>query len=306
MLRKYCVTLTGVALLMLLSGSAVWCEGHSGEMTAEPVVRGLQDPEDSEESIGAGSGTGTETKSVARAMILSAVLPGLGQMYAGGQRGMISGGAMAATDVFSIWRYFANNAEGDDKKAVYEAWARDHYSRERFERYVRDTVVAFSRFEDFDFCKNVSIYDSSLCWEAINMAFPLSETGSGAYYEQIDVEDLFVFGWDDWDPSGIEGEPQDYWDSWEPFDEIPEPFPRTSPNRQTYSKLRAEAEDFYGKADRWAWIMVIGRVVSMVDAAILVKMRNRDLTGFGGNPRLSFKPKFGRNPGFKVSLKMRF
>jgi hypothetical protein len=298
--------LTVVALLMLGAGEAVWGGQDDMELTTGVAVRRLQEPGEPEEAGSGGSEADTEQKSVARAVILSAVVPGLGQIYAGGQRGMISGGAMAATDIFSIWRYFANNGKGDDKKEIYEEWARDHYSRDRFERYVRDTVVAFSGFEDFDFCKNVDIYDSSRCWEAIDMAFPLSETGSGAYYEQIDVEDLFVFGWDDWDPSGIEGEAKDYWNSWEPFDEIPEPFPRTSPNREAYGKLRAEAEDFYGKADRWAWIMVIGRVVSMVDAAIMVKMRNRDITGFGGNPRLSFKPKFGRNPGFKVSVKLRF
>ena len=66
------------------------------------------------------------------------------------------------------------------------------------------------------------------------------------------------------------------------------------------------ADDYYGKADRFAWIMVIGRVVSMVDAAILVKLRNRDLTGFGTNPRLTFNAKLSGDPNFKVALKMRF
>ena len=76
-------------------------------------------------------------KSVARAMLLSAVLPGLGQMYAGGKRGYAVGGTMAAVDVLSAWLYFDNNRKGDDKKADYQAFARDHYSRGRFEKYVR-------------------------------------------------------------------------------------------------------------------------------------------------------------------------
>jgi hypothetical protein len=70
--------------------------------------------------------------------------------------------------------------------------------------------------------------------------------------------------------------------------------------------MRKDADDYYSKADNFAWIMVIGRVVSMVDAAILVKLRNADLAGLGSNPRLTFDAKLSGNPNFKVALKMRF
>jgi hypothetical protein len=304
MIRRFCITLIGMALVLSAAGHGM-CGGEPGGDPGTPDLRGLEGPGESDEPVTETSTEDTEKKSVARAMILSAVLPGLGQIYAGGQRGVITGGAMAATDVFTIWRYFANNSKGDDKKSEYEEWARDHYSRDRFERYVRDTVVVFSGYEDFGFCTDGSIYDSAACWEKIDMVFPLSETRSGAYYEQLDIDNRFVFGWDDWDPYGIENH-EDLWVDWDPFGELPSGIPQTTANRQVYQQIRREAEDFYGKADRWAWIMVIGRVVSMVDAAILVKVRNRDVTGFGGNPRLSFQPRFGKDPGFRVSLKMRF
>jgi hypothetical protein len=70
--------------------------------------------------------------------------------------------------------------------------------------------------------------------------------------------------------------------------------------------MKSEADDYYGNADRYAWVMVIGRVVSMIDAAILVKLRNRDLAAVGDNPRLTFKAGFKGGPNFKVGLKMRF
>jgi hypothetical protein len=304
MIRRYCVTLVGMALVVFMAGQGM-CDGTPVTGPEVPVAYGFESPDEPDESDTQGSDADVEKKSVARAMLLSAVLPGLGQIYAGGQRGVISGGAMAATDVFSIWRYFANNSKGDDKKSEYEDWSRDHFSRDRFERYVRDTVVVFSGYEEFDICTDGSIYDSAACWENIDMVFPLSETGSGAYYEQLGIDDRFVFGWDDWDPYGIENH-EDLWVDWDPFGELPASLPRTATSRQVYQQIRSDAEDFYGKADRWAWIMVIGRVVSMVDAAILVKVRNRDITGFGGNPRLSFTPKFGRDPGFKITLKLRF
>jgi hypothetical protein len=244
-------------------------------------------------------------KSVAKAMLLSAVLPGLGQVYVGGRRGYVSGGVMAAADVFSMWRYFNNTGQGDDKKDEYEAWAEDHYSTGRFNRYVRDTIAVHGGTDDFNFrvCTDPGIYDSSGCWEKIHEVFPLSDVGSGAFYEQIDTEDRYVFGWDDWGTGGV---PEELWVNWYPFAELPEGVPRTSANRAQYQSIRAEADDFYGKADRYAWVMVIGRVVSMVDAAILAKFRNRDLAGLGTNPRLTFKAKMGSNPNVKISLKMRF
>jgi hypothetical protein len=52
--------------------------------------------------------------------------------------------------------------------------------------------------------------------------------------------------------------------------------------------------------------MVIGRVVSIVDSAILVKLRNRDLAGFGGNPRLCFSVNPIGKLDMKLGLKVRF
>ena len=46
----------------------------------------------------AGGGT-VQDKSVLRAMLLSALLPGLGEIYAGGTRGYVTGAAMAAASI---------------------------------------------------------------------------------------------------------------------------------------------------------------------------------------------------------------
>lgn len=253
----------------------------------------------------AGNPAGIGRKSVARAMLLSAVLPGLGQMYAGGRRGYAVGGTMAAVDVFSAWQYFDNNRKGDDIKTEYQAFARDHYERERFFDYVRDTVVVFSGSEVFESCTVPGSYDSSECWNSINNVFPLSGRDDAAYYEQIGDEDKFVFGWDDWDPYGTPNH-EDAWLDWDPYTSLPEGIPNTSAHRAEYRGMKEDADDYYGKADRYAWVMVIGRVVSMIDAAILVKLRNRDLAAVGDNPRLTFKAGLDGGPNFRVGLKVRF
>ncbi len=262
-----------------------------------------------DEEVGGGQVIGQasprEDKSAAKAMLLSAILPGLGQIYAGGRRGIVSGAAMATADIFSMWRYLVNDGRGDDTRREYEAWAASHYSVERFKHYVRDTVVVKSGYKKFGRCTNGSHYDSSACWDSIAVVFPLAEERSGAFYDQIGMDEMFVFGWDDWDPYEIDSH-EDLWTDWTPAKGLPDGLPSSSPNRDHYNHLRSRADDFYARADRYAWIMVIGRVVSMIDAAILVKIKNQEMAGWGGNPHLVFCPTFGSNPGFKVSLKMRF
>jgi hypothetical protein len=244
-------------------------------------------------------------KSVARAMLLSAVLPGLGQIYAGGGRGYAVGGTMAAVDVLSAWQYFDNNRKGDDRKTEYQAFARDHYDRDRFIGYVRDTVVVFSGSDVFESCTVPGSYDSSDCWNSIHNVFPLSDKDDASYYEQIGDEDRYVFGWDDWFSSRTPGH-ADAWLDWNPYSSLPTGILSTSANRDKYRSMKEGADDYYGKADRYAWVMVIGRVVSMIDAAILVKLRNRDLAAIGDNPRLTFKAGLRGGPNFRVGLRMRF
>jgi len=295
-----------VIVLALITGLVGTASANRVEFNvkAKMMIRYLED----EERSGGTTFTkqpGRTHKSAARAMLLSAILPGLGQIYAGGTRGLVSGGLMATADVLSIWRYLVNDGKGDDFKSDYELWARSHYDIDRFLHYVRDTVVVESGYEGFGQCTNDAIYDSAACWDAIDLVFPLADEGSPAYYDQIGMDEMFVFGWDDWDPYDVSNL-EDVWLDWAPYKGLPDSLPSSSPNKDHYNYLRKQADDFYSRADRYAWIMVIGRVVSMIDAAILVKLQNRELAALPGSPRLTFVPKFGRNPGFKLGLKVRF
>jgi hypothetical protein len=299
------ILLAGFVLLTFTALSSVHGMGGDLDVKARASIGNISDEGGQDAPVEFEESVSLHRKSVAKAMLLSAVIPGLGQAYVGGQRGYVSGGVMAAADLFSMWRYFSNTGRGDDKKGDYEAWAEEHYSVNRFNRYVRDTIAVHSGYGDFGFCTDPGIYDSSRCWEEIHVVFPLSERGTGAFYEQIDTEDRYVFGWDDWSTGDIQF-PEELWVDWDPYGTLPEGIPGTTSNREQYQSMRADADDFYGRADRYAWVMVIGRVVSMVDAAILAKVRNRDFAALGTNPRLTFKAKLGSNPNVKVGLRMRF
>lgn len=301
-----------VVALLLMAGAPVLTEARCGEIddfriNARMCLGRVTDGAEAEETLTSAAPTGYSQKSVAGAMLLSAAVPGLGQIYAGGTRGYVVGGTMLAVDAIALSQYFSNNSKGDDAKDDYERFAASHYERDRFYDYVRDTVVVYSANEDFNSCTVPGEYDSSECWGAIDDAFPLSNADDALYYEQIGVDNNYVFGWDDWNPYDT-GNPnhEDLWYGWRPSQPFPNGIPTSSANKDKYNDMRKDADDYYSKADNFAWIMVIGRVVSMVDAAILVKLRNADLAGLGSNPRLTFDAKLSGNPNFKVALKMRF
>jgi hypothetical protein len=305
--RWTCLAAVGLVMIVWIPSDGV-CDLPEGlSLKAHTSIRRIQagGRENPPLEIGS-SGAGTE-KSMARAMLLSALVPGLGQMYAGRSRGHVVGGAMAATDMFSVWRYFVNDGAGDDKRSEYQDFAHENYSREKFDDYARDVIVEESNDEEhFGLCYDASQPEEE-CRRQIDEAFPLSKTDDAFFYDQIADEDIYVFGWSDWEAGTDDA--YELWRGWTVGEPIPgdgEKLPRTTPKKEQYKQMRKEADDYYSRADVYAWIMVVGRVVSMIDAAILVKLRNRDLVGLGDNPRLTFKAKFGSNPSVRVGLKMRF
>jgi hypothetical protein len=303
MLRTLLTTLAGGALVAAACTCALGSTDNL-ELRARVSIGRLVAGDGPGQPVESESGFETKPKSVARAMLLSALLPGMGQIYADGTRGYVTGAAFATVDVFSIWQYFSNNGKGDDRKGDYERWAKQYYSRTKFNDYVEDTIAVFSGAEEFSFCQPGPTKDPEECQRQIEEVFPLSKESGATYYEQIGTDDRYIFGWKDW-----AGGPnhEELWIDWDPYSPLPEGIRNIgSAKRDEYRRMRQEADDFFSKADRYAWIMVIGRVVSMIDAAILVKLRSKDLVGLGGNPRLTFNASLSGDPRLRVGVKVRF
>lgn len=302
------VSLAAAVALGALAGSArpEGSEPAGLDLRAGVLVAGIS-AQDGKVPVSPGSGGEARGgKSVVKGMFFSALLPGLGEIYADGTRGYVTGGLMMAADIFSSWQYFSNDSKGDDSKRDYRQFADQHYSSERFTVYVADTVARWSGCDELKHCRE-DLYQQALCDQEINDVFRLADQRDDDYYQQIASDERYVMGWDDWDPYVLE-KPEDQWTSWDCANAsgIPDGLPSTTGHLDEYRSMRAEADDFYSKADRFAWVMVIGRVVSMIDTAILVKIRNSDLAGLGTNPRLCFKADLGGSPDFRVGLKMRF
>ena len=312
---KSAVTLVAAFGLAILP----WASAHSSPransdllIRARLLVDGVTVQSDQSQPVKIGNETPVKVpKSAVRAMVLSAILPGLGEVYASGTRGYVTGSAMAAADVFSFWQYIASSRKGDDRKQQYRQFAAVHYLRDRLNAYARDTIAVYSGSDSLGFCRPGSTHDEEKCTQQIDRHFPISQQNDNDFYQQVASDDYFIFGWDDWNMSDTQY-PEFGWTGWNPGAHIPDMFVRDktgatrSQNRAAFAAMRQRADDAYGRAQTFAWVMVIGRIVSMVDSAILVKFRNRDLAGLGQNPRLCFTVRPGVRPDMKLALKVRF
>jgi hypothetical protein len=275
---------------------------HAFHTYLRTTLREVEVPREPDASVRHTREEPVKPKSPIRAMLLSALVPGLGEMYVGGNRGYVTGGVLMGVDLLSIYKFYGLNRDGDDARDAYRDYADRYYDRARFEAYVIDTVAA-SNPNFSTYCDGKSgEYDPVKCDSLIDFYFPLAQDDD--FYEQIDVVDRFVFGWVDWmhRPEYV-----NYWNQWEdPEGPIPPGVNAETARRLAYRSMREEANDLYSSADRYAWIMVIGRVVSMVDALILARAHNSQVAMLGSRMNLSFQVKSITDPAFRLGVKMRF
>ncbi len=207
-------------------------------------------------------------------MIMSAVLPGAGQVYLGFKQdrtsALIWGAGFIAADIFSWSQVSKYNGEGDDKKDEYYAYADAHWSEPKLGAaynsnyppggpydYVANLGNEYFAFLDED-GSPIGGYEEIPLWVS-------KEDDEREYYENLGKWDQFVFGWDDFrDPreflTGVDpNQPESVW-----LDD-----PRTSVNRETYRQMRRDSNDAYETADRYVYFSIGLRVISVLHVAYL-------------------------------------
>lgn len=183
------------------------------------------------------------------AFLLSALLPGAGQLYNGDRRGYIYLGAEAAA-----WftRISYRNA-GETKEDQYEAFARRHWD---FERWVAGRGQAGCAWTE----------DDSLAL-ATYRAENLQQ-----YYEAIGKKPQYRCGWDDFEQLPDPGSEQSM-----------------TPNQAAYREMRISSNDYLERARMAGAVLMINRLVSGFDAFRTARVRRegraatlRLESGFGG------------------------
>jgi len=211
---------------------------------------------------GGSAARGGEAKRIAIAVIASAILPGMGELYvwSGTRRlsHLLRAPALMALDAYFWYGYRDNYTRGKDIKARYEAFCDAHWSEERF-------------LEQHPYCVGVVGCDD---WRQYNedgrgddwyFIYIPKELDREEYYENCGKYDSFAFGWDDWngDYNNIE---DGVW----------------TPNRTTYWNMRADSDRYLLRGDQFVMLLIVNRVVSMVDAGMLAYRASRGERDAGG------------------------
>lgn len=203
-------------------------------------------------------------------VLASLALPGSGEAMLGYKRGYF----MMAADIFAWTQVIKNDSDGNDLRDEYYAYADAHWSEGRLVEAYNSSVhdyldgIGLEYFDDVTSVTDVSDLEGNLpLWVS-------READEREYYENLGKWDQFVFGWDDFrrpddPPAGVTYVPtstlEDLRQSW------------TSPHRDEYRKMRDESNDAFKTRDRWLYVNIGLRVLSVVQTAYLGGM-------LGGGP----------------------
>jgi hypothetical protein len=237
-------TPNGRALRLPLSESL----SYAGTRAEMPPVSAFEPAGASAPSASSGTGRG---KRIAIAMVSSAIVPGLGELYL--YRESRSAGTLARVPVFMaidayLWYGRAHNrAKGKDIEADFRRFADEHWSLNRF-------LQGHPCCQGLGGCDSWQDYNAHCQSELLFFIFTPKEADEQEYYENIGKYNAFVFGWDDAEPYDInnpnEFKEYQYW----------------TPNRTYYWSLRKDSDKYLLRADQHLMLLIVNRVASMIDA----------------------------------------
>ena len=199
---------------------------------------------------GSGSGASWSRRNTALAIVASAILPGMGELYC--YRSSRDPWTLARVPVFLavegyLWYSYADNRRiGKDYKRDYEAFADTHWSLDRFlhnhpccDAGVGDSCDSWQDYNDR--CKNDYNY----------FFYTPREADREEYYENIGKYNAFAFGWDD------------------ALDYANPAFTYRTENRVRYVGIRNASDDYLLRADQRLMGLIVNRVVSILDTGWL-------------------------------------
>ncbi|HID96170.1 MAG TPA: hypothetical protein EYP53_08990 [Candidatus Latescibacteria bacterium] len=174
-------------------------------------------------------------RSTTRAFLLSALVPGSGQLYAGTKRGFL----FLAVEALTWTGYLTWTHKGKELEDDYERFADLHWSEDRYNDYIWTAVIGTP-----DTTRLTHNYETS---------------SRQQQYEMIGKYDQFVYGWDDTDASA---------DGYPPVDSLKNV---QSTHRLKYEDMRYESNRYLRRALFTLGVILCNHLFSAIDAARYAK-----------------------------------
>ena len=208
-----------------------------------------------------------EMKKPGKAFMLSAMMPGLGEIYAGSRW---KAALFFAIEVAAWTGTAVYNAEGKDKEKIFENFANSNWVKEDYWDWLRDVGDGVEWDAFMDSTNYPTTWDHELYNEFedfIGMTHNLPETKTQQYYEMIGKYMVqFGAGWSDAlkDTTALEGTIY-YW-----------PLGTTN-NSEYYMDVRGQSNDALNISSLFVQIVMLNHVASALDAGFTVRLKNRKI-----------------------------
>jgi len=199
--------------------------------------------------------------------ILSAVMPGAGEVYVGGTTNYIKAGALLLIEATSIYYDISYNKRGDAQTNYFQNLADSHWSVVKYAEWINantsgpkvpiDPNTSLPPWKRVDW-NALNVAEDSI--GAVGFTHHLSPHGYQQYYELIGKYPQYARGWDDYSAAVANGSP-DY----------------HSPLFDYYSHARGDANDLYKIASRGAAMIYINHLLSVIDAIWSAVSFNKDI-----------------------------
>jgi hypothetical protein len=194
-----------------------------------------------------------DTKSPRTAILLSAVIPGGGQLYSGSYW---KAAAFIALEAAAWTFYVTKRQEGYDLEEDFEAFADEHWSEDTYWEYI-------SLQSGIEYTPET--LEQLRAWERENFSHGLHRNKDQQYYEMIGKYHQFNVGWEDANPNiGLLDE------EWN--------LSYVSDKRLDYEYMQKESNDAFQMATLAASVALVNHVLSAVDAGFTVKRHNDKLS----------------------------
>lgn len=225
-----------------------------------------------------------EKKSVKKAVVLSALIPGLGQVYA---NSYIKAALFLAAEITAWSINITYNKKGDDKDAEFKQFADQHWSERAYWSYVafkatkefENPPVSENQFEQFLtgsggiwFLIKDEYYTPELIAQLRELegqmpgfSHRLPKTKTQQYYEMIGKYPA-QFG-NAWDDASFNIHYTGY------------PPARLTSRNDYYMDMRDEANRFYNIAGYGSMIALVNHVLAALDAGFTTRRYNRKIEG---------------------------